>query len=358
MAQRKELQWAQLRVGAMATVALIVLAVGIFFISGQVGFLTRRYTLKAYFADANGLKEGAEVQLAGVAVGNVSHIMISPYPDPNRAVEVDMKVTKKYQNEIRDDSEASTVSAGLLGEKYISISRGTPGHGVIPENGEIKSREEAEIKQIVQNANDVISNLRVLSAKLNDIGNQITAGQGSLGKFIYDPDLYNRLDSVAKQATTLMADVQGGKGSLGKMFVDETLYNRLIASVDHLNEMVDNIQHGQGTMAKFINDPAVYDDLKKTVGQANALIAKVNEGQGTLGKVINDPQLYNRMNDTVEHVDSIAARMDSGQGSLGLLSTNDKLYRSLSESAGSLSEFLKEFRQNPKKYLTVKVRLF
>lgn len=358
MAQRKELQWSQLRVGAMATVALVVLAVGIFFISGQVGFLTRRYMLKTYFSDAAGLKEGAEVQLAGVAVGNVSHIAISPYSDPNRAVEVDMKVTRKYQNEIRDDSVASTVSAGLLGEKYISISRGTPGHGVIPANGEIKSHEEADIKQIVQNANDVISNLRVLSAKLNDIGNQITAGQGSLGKFIYDPDLYNRLDTVAKQATTLMADVQGGKGSLGKMFVDETLYNRLVATVDHLNETVDNIQHGQGSMAKFINDPAVYNDLKKTVEQTNTLVAKINEGQGTLGKMINDPQLYNRLNSTTAHIDNITARMDSGQGSLGLLSTNDKLYHSLSDSAASLSEFLKEFRQNPKKYLTVRVRLF
>ncbi|PYV20165.1 MAG: MCE family protein, partial [Acidobacteria bacterium] len=43
MPQRKELQWSQLRVGAMTTASLIVLAVGIFFISGQVGFLTRKY---------------------------------------------------------------------------------------------------------------------------------------------------------------------------------------------------------------------------------------------------------------------------------------------------------------------------
>ncbi len=35
MPQRKELQWSQLRVGAMATVALVVLAIGIFFISDK-----------------------------------------------------------------------------------------------------------------------------------------------------------------------------------------------------------------------------------------------------------------------------------------------------------------------------------
>ena len=186
MAQRKELQWVQLRVGVMATAALLLLAIGIFFISGQVGFLTRHYTIKTYLDEAGGLREGAQVQLAGIPVGNVSRIAISPYQDPGRAVEVDMKVARTYQNEIRSDSSASTVSAGLLGEKFIQISRGTPGHDVVPEGGEIKAHEEAEIKDIVQNTNDVIQNLRVLSAKLNDISNQITAGQGSFGKEVLE----------------------------------------------------------------------------------------------------------------------------------------------------------------------------
>ncbi len=358
MPQRKELQWAQLRVGVLVTASLIVLAVGTFFISGQVGFLSRRYTLKAYFSDAAGLRVGTQVQLAGVPIGNVTKIGITPYQDPARAVAVEMRVTKTYQNEIRADSAASTVSAGLLGEKFINISRGTPSYGVIPDGGEIKAHEEADIKQIVQNTNDVISNLRVLSSKLNDITNEVSAGQGSLGKFIYDPQLYNRLNTAAANATSLVNDLQTGRGSLGKLFTDDTLYQRLLATLDHLNQTVDDIQHGKGSMAKFINDPAVYDDLKKTVDQANTIMAKVNEGQGSLGKMINDPQLYNRMNSTVAHVDSITARMDSGQGSLGLLSTNDKLYHSLSDSAASLTEFLKEFRKDPRKYLTVKVKLF
>src|ERR1051326_6363078 len=127
MAQRKELQWAQLRVGLMVAASLVVLVIGIFFISGTVGFLTRTYTLKAYFSEAGGLRDGAQVQLAGIPVGNVKTIKISPYADPNRAVEVDMKVNRKYQNEIRADSEASAQSAGVLGERFIDISRGSAG---------------------------------------------------------------------------------------------------------------------------------------------------------------------------------------------------------------------------------------
>ena len=160
MPQRKELQWSQLRVGAMATVALVVLAIGIFFISGQIGFLSRKYTLKAYLSEAGGLREGAQVQLNGIPVGNVTRIRISPYQNPRRAVEVEIRIPVKYQAQIRADSEASTESQGLLGERYIDISRGSAGQAVVPDGGEVKSHEEPDIKEIMLNANDVISNLR------------------------------------------------------------------------------------------------------------------------------------------------------------------------------------------------------
>jgi phospholipid/cholesterol/gamma-HCH transport system substrate-binding protein len=358
MAQRKELQWAQLRVGLMVTASLVVLVIGIFFISGTVGFLTRTYILKVYFSEAGGLHNGAQVQLAGIPVGNVKVIKISPYSDPKRAVEVDMKVNRKYQNEIRTDSEASTESAGLLGERFIDISRGTPGHPVVPNGGVLRGHEETDIKEVVQNANDVISNLRVLSAKLNDITNQISSGQGSLGKFLYDPDLYNRVDSTARVLTSMIVDVQHGKGTIGKLYMDDTLYQNLTTTVQHADEMMNSIQKGNGTIAKFINDPAVYDNMNNFATKGNKLLEDMNSGKGTLSKLINDPQLYDRLNHTLGSVDKITSRMESGQGTLGLLSTDKKLYSNLSESMNSLREFLVEFRRNPKKYLTVKVKIF
>src|SRR6516164_3534420 len=186
MPQRKEIKWSQLRVGILVAVSLVVLAVGVFLISGQSGFLSRKYTLKAYFSDASGLREGSQVQLAGIPIGNVKAIRVSGYTEPLRAVEIDMYVRKGYQDQIRADSIVTTESAGLLGEKYINISRGSPGQPVLSDGAELKSQEEAGIKQVVQNTTDVLSNLRGLSSKLNDITSQITTAKGSMGKFIYD----------------------------------------------------------------------------------------------------------------------------------------------------------------------------
>ena len=358
MPQRQRLNWAQLRVGTMVIISLAILAMGIFFISGEVGFFSRRYTLKAYISKAGGLRQGAQVRLAGVAVGNIQEVQISPYPERARAVEIVMGVARSYQDQIRADSTASIETVGLLGESYVDIVRGSPGQEVIPDGGVLKTSEEADIKRVVQNANDVIINLRVLSATLNDITGQIQSGKGSVGKLVYDQTLYNRLTKTTDQVERMVTRVEQGGGTLGKLLADETVYTTTVATLDRLNKVIDDVQHGQGSLAKFISDPSVYNNVNHLVTQANLLLDNVNQGQGTLGKLAKDPQLYNRLNETFDHLNAVSTRMDQGQGTLGKLSTDPTLYNNLSESSQSLKDFLTEFKKSPKKYLTLRVRVF
>jgi phospholipid/cholesterol/gamma-HCH transport system substrate-binding protein len=358
MPHRKDIRWAELRVGAMVAASLIIFAVAIFLISGQIGFLTRKYTLKAYFPTAGGLRQGSQVSLAGIPVGEVSHIKISPYSDPQRAVEVDLRVARKFENQIRADSQADINTQGVLGEAYLDISRGSPDQPQVPPDGVLKSHQEKDIRQIVQNADDVVSNLRVLSSKLNDITDQVTAGKGSIGKLLYDETLYDQLQTTAKSAAEIVEQVKNGQGTIGKFVTDDTVYQRSVATLDRLNNLIDQIEHGQGTVGKLVSDPALYNQMKDLVAKGNALVDKVNSGQGTLGKLVTDDQLYNRVNSTAGHLDTVTARMDQGQGTLGKLSTDPTLYNNLSTSSQSLKEFLDEFRKNPKKYLTLHLHIF
>jgi phospholipid/cholesterol/gamma-HCH transport system substrate-binding protein len=357
MPQQKQVAWAQLRVGVLVIVSLAVFAVAVFFISGQIGF-SRRYTLTAYFSDAGGLREGGLVHLAGVSVGNVDRIRISPHPAAGRAVEVMMRISRSYQSQIRADSEATLETTGLLGEKYVNISLGSPALPAVAEGGVIKSREEADIKRIVQNTNDVISNLRVLSAKLTDVAARIQSSQGSLGKLIYDQTFYDRLNATAGSVEHLVAQVERGEGTLGKLMSDEALYQRTVASIDRLNQVMEDIQHGKGSLAKFISDPSLYNNVNQMVTRADTLIANVNQGQGTLGKLATDPQLYTRMNETLDRLNLITTRIEKGEGTLGKLSTDPALYTNLSQSSQSIRDFLTEFRKNPKRYLSLHVRIF
>lgn len=358
MPQRKELSWSQLRVGVMVAVALLILIVGLFFVSGHVGFFTSQYRLIAYFPEAQGLQGGAAVQLAGVPVGSVSDIRLSPYKDPQRAVEVVMRIRRRYQEDIRADSVADIETAGLLGEGFVDITRGSASAAVIPPGGEVNTHAQADIKQIVQNANDVLTNLTDLSKKLNDVTNQITTGKGTVGKFIYDATLYNRMDDTVAKLQDMMDKVSRGQGTLGQLVSNDALYQKLNGTLDRANGLMDQIQHGNGTVGKLLNNPSLYDNLDKTITEAHDLVANINQGNGTLGKLAKDPQLYNRMNEAAANIDTITGRMAKGQGSLGLLSTDTKLYNNLTDSSESLREFLDEFRKSPKKYLTLHMHIF
>lgn len=358
MAQKKEISWSQLRVGITVAISLIALAIGIFFIGGQVGFLSRKYSLNAYFADATGLRGGAVVQLAGIPVGNVSKFQITNSKDPDRAVAVTMKISRKFQDQIRSDSVASIETAGLLGESYVNISRGTPGKTVIPPGGQVKTQEGADIKQIVANTNDVLVNLRAVSTQLGDVAHQISSGQGSIGKLIYDQALYNRLNRATDSLQQIATNLSEGHGTLGMLITKDTTYNKLNTTLDRVNLILDTVQNGKGSLGKLINDPALYDNLQGLVGKANTLINNVNQGQGTLGKLVTDQQLYNRMNETVGNLNALTNRMVKGQGTLGMLSTDKTLYNNLAASSQSLRDFLEEFKKNPKKYLIIRLHIF
>ncbi len=358
MPQRQKVTWAQLRVGILVITSLVVLGVGIFFISGQVSWFSRKYTLKTYFSGAGGLRPGSQVRIEGIPVGTVEGIRLSPFTEENRAVEVVMRVPRDYQGQIRADSTASLQTAGLLGEAFVDIQRGSSNQPAVPDGGEVKSVEEADIKRIVQNTNDVISNLRVLSAKLNDITNQIQSGKGSMGKLIYDETFYNHLEKTSATVQRVLARVERGEGTLGKLMADDTLYKNTIATLDRVNKVVDDVQHGNGSIAKFISDPTVYNNINQVVSRANTLLDNVNKGQGTLGKLATDEKLYTRMNETFDRLNTITGRIEKGEGTLGKLSTDPTLYNNLSESSDSLRDFLTEFKKNPKKYLTLKVKIF
>jgi phospholipid/cholesterol/gamma-HCH transport system substrate-binding protein len=342
----------------MAIIAVAILAMGIFFISGQEGFFSRRYELKAYVSEAAGLRQGAQVSLAGVAVGDVKKIRISPYPESARAVEIVLRVVRDYQDQIRTDSTAKIATVGLLGDSYVDITRGSPGQEVIPDGGVVKTSEEADVKRVVQNANDVIVNLGKLSTRLNDISGQIESGKGLVGKLVYDQTLYNRLNKTTDTLDRMVTRIDQGQGTLGKLMADETLYNTTVATVDRLSKVIDDMQHGSGSLAKFVSDPAVYNNVNHLLTQANSFVDGINQGQGSLGKLAKDPQLYDRMNQTFDHLDKISSRMADGQGTLGKFSTDPTLYNDLSESSQSLRDFLTEFKKSPKKYLSIKLHVF
>ncbi len=79
----------------------------------------QRYVLKARFVSASGLKVGADVELAGVAVGKVIGIEFDP-----ESYEAEIKVSIPNNIRLQDDAIASIRSTGIIGGKFVKITPG------------------------------------------------------------------------------------------------------------------------------------------------------------------------------------------------------------------------------------------
>jgi phospholipid/cholesterol/gamma-HCH transport system substrate-binding protein len=361
MPQRKQLTWTELRVGLFVLVGLSVLAAGIFYVTGA-GTLGPKYRLITYLPEVSGLANGAPVRLDGVEVGNVESIKLAPRvpgkPRPkNKNIEVVMRVGKHYENDILTDSAASLVTEGLLGNRYVNISLGVTGMP-LKDGQEVPGSEEKAMKEVVERSADVLANLQVLSENIQDLITGVKQGKGSLGKLLTDEQAYNHLNSILAKGDTMIANVQAGQGTLGKLVVSDEMYNKVDKSLDNVNVILADVRTQKGTIGKLLYDPSLYDQAKQAFSNGNAMIGDVRAGKGTLGKLTTDDTLYTKLKETSDNIASASAKLNDNTTSVGKLFSDPKLYDSLSGLTGDLRLLVGEFRQNPKKFLHIKLTVF
>lgn len=354
---QKQVKWSQLKVGITVVLASITLAVLIFVMSGTGGLFTGKLILKSYFDNASGLRNGAPVRLQGVDVGNVVGIQVVPNK-PLTPVEVAMKVNTRYAHSLRTDSVTSLETAGVLGETYVEIDS-SQAHGPQAESGSVlATREHPDLQDVVRASQSTLQNMDALLKRLDRIVAFVESGQGSIGKLIYDPLLYNRLNSTLNEFQAIVADVSQGKGSLGKLVASDELYQKANASVDKLNGIIDEIQQGRGTVGKFLKDPALYDNANQTIANVKKLTDDINAGKGALGKLAADQAFAAKLQDTVDKLSAIADELQAGQGTAGMLLKNPSLYQNTDQMLIETRQLVKAIRENPKRYLTIRMRVF
>jgi hypothetical protein len=112
-------------VGIFVSVALAVLALAVFVIGQERSMFKRKTRLWTSFSDINGLVVGAPVRLAGVDVGRVQAIDFASELNQLDA-RISLVIEDRYMGRVRSDSRAYIDSKGLLGDKIINVSVGTP----------------------------------------------------------------------------------------------------------------------------------------------------------------------------------------------------------------------------------------
>ena len=404
---QRNLGFSQLRVGIFVLLGLAILAFLILNATGEFNPFEKKFQLRVQFADADGLREGAEVQLAGVKIGKVTKVnLLAPDNPDNAKVEAILKVDPKLDGKpiaerIRTDSTAQLVATSLLAnDKMINISPGTQKGAAIEENKVLETVPAMSITKLTETGNELLTQINKLSVPANEILNKANQGEGTLGRVINDESLYKNLDTAVAETRTTVVKLQTtldkvnrGNGSAGKLLNDPQLYNSLNNTVAQLESISKDLRAGRGSAGKFLSNDELYnetraairdlresiDNIKPALEQVNRIAADVssitadlNAGKGTAGKLLKDEQLYNDARDSLAKFNSTAAKLDiligdaqSGKGTIGKLLTDETLYNNLNQTTSNVNQITTEgtkliydFRQNPKKYLTIKFKLF
>jgi len=366
---RKKITFAEVRVGFLVLGAIVILILFILSVSGDISPFKKRMIVTTKLAAADGLKKGDEVRVAGKLVGKVSRVDFTPgipSSPSQKSVLVVMELDQKeVKGHIRTDSMAVLGQQGVLGDRLIDMTPGTVKGDPIASGAEIASADQTSLTQVFQGASDVLVQFNAVGRQLQELMDNINRGQGTVGKILHDDSVYVNLNRTVLQAQDLVKKISEGNGTFAMLVNDPKLYENIKSSTDELHAMIKDLRAGKGTAGKFLNDDQIYNQANQTIAKMNDAVDKIQKiaedvesGRGTIGKLLKDDKLHDDLQSAVADVKSITAGLNKGEGTAGMLLHDKSLYNNLDQTSAELTKLLYDFRQNPKKFLSIRVTLF
>jgi phospholipid/cholesterol/gamma-HCH transport system substrate-binding protein len=358
MPSKEKVNIAQLKVGILGIVALACVSLLIFLLTGDTEWFKKQIPLHVYTSDAAGLSPGSPVRINGIQAGKVDQVALSGDSSPQRVIRVDFKVDREMIKQIPVDSIASISSDNLLGStKFLEINKGSS-HELVQPDATVKSADTRQFDALIQQGYNVLDSLQVILGKVQDIVGQVEVGKGTIGKLLVDETLYNSLQATVNQVQLLATTLNSKTGTIGHLINDNALYEQIQGLVTRIDGITQGLQQGEGTAGKLLKDPKMYNDLDQSVAQLNTVLTNLNAGKGTAGQLLKDDKIARQLSSTLEKVNLTLDKVNSGQGTIGQLLVNPALYDSATGTTRELNGLLKDFRANPKKFLSIKLHIF
>jgi phospholipid/cholesterol/gamma-HCH transport system substrate-binding protein len=342
----------------MAMVALAILAFLIILMTGTNPLFRAYSDVYTYMDDSNAMAEGATpVRLNGILIGKVRKIELSGVPDPNRAVKITLSIDDADMAKVPVDSTLTLSQQNLLGSKFVNITKGRSTQTIQP-GAEIMSADTPEIQDLVKQGSSTLAGLEIIVKRMDGIISSIEAGNGTIGKLLVDTTLYDRAVAIVDEVHKLAKTLNESDGTLGKFIHDPAMYTEFTGTATRVNDLLDGLSRGEGTAGKLLKDPAAYDDLRAAIADVRKLLAGLNAGEGSAGKLLKSNELHDQIISSLAKVDALLDKISNGPGTIPQLLNNPALYEDLDATTREIQAMMKDFRANPKKFLTIQLKLW
>jgi phospholipid/cholesterol/gamma-HCH transport system substrate-binding protein len=302
---KKQFLWSKLKVGLVITLALFTLFITVFFASSIENLISPNVELKAQIHNVKGLRKGAPVWVSGIEVGSVKNISLHP----EYGTIVTLSVDKKALEFLKKDSEASILTMGLLGDKYIELSGGSPKAEPIKPGDMINGTAVIELKDVMETSASSIKKMSDFINKLDHLVTKIEKGEGTVVKFLTDPEIYDNLRDISKNLSVVLHEIKDGQGTIPMLLKDPSLYNRMLAATSSVEEFTLVLNDKQGTLRRLAEDPTLYENLNRASQQLTSIMEKIESGEGIASELITDKELAGDLKNTITDIRELTKDM-------------------------------------------------
>jgi len=273
---------------------------------GSADMFSRGKHVSALFDTVQDLKVGDRVKMAGVEIGRVDNIEIA-----DEKVSVSMKL--KLNANVKTDSKAIIKFTGLMGQNFVNVTFGQPGSPKADEGAVLETEEQPDLSAIMTKLDAAAAGIQNITKSFS--GEKIDNLVGPLIDFVKQNSA--PITATIANVKNVTSQIAAGQGSVGKMIYDDTLYNTALSTVSNLQDTaisvhtaVNNISAGQGTIGKLLTDETLYRSTTASMTNLESILIKVNQGQGTVGKLVNDQDFLKNAKLSLQKLDKAADSLE------------------------------------------------
>ncbi|WP_256005601.1 MULTISPECIES: MlaD family protein [Pedobacter] len=290
----------KITVGIFILLGLVIFVVGIFTLGSQKKAFVKSFTVDVVFDDIQGLKAGNNVWFSGVKIGTIKKIQFYG----TSQVQVFLNIEEEAHKYIHKDATASISSDGLIGNKIIVVTGGSPKFPFVEDGDRLRASTTLSTDDIMQTFQVNNKNLVDVTADFKVLARSLVEGKGTAGTLLSDEEVASNFKQIVANLKTTTASA-----------------DRMARELDAFSKRLNT----KGGLAdKLLTDTAVFaqlessvNELRKTAASAatltenlNTASGKLNQTDNALGVLLNDEATAEQLKGIVRNMETSSKKLD------------------------------------------------
>jgi phospholipid/cholesterol/gamma-HCH transport system substrate-binding protein len=329
----------QIKVGLFVIFGILLTMLAVFLIGDTRQLWDTKVPYSAAFHDVAGLKPGAPVRMGGLDVGGVTSVGHDSNPKDTR-IFVRMSISRKESGRIRTDTVAHVVNKGLLGDKMIELTVGSPEAPQLAGGSLIPSEEPADV---------LASAAKIVAASQEAIENL-----SSLARSLGDPKLAADIKASAEDIHSILDTIANGNGTAHRILYDHREADRIDEAIDHLNrvsgrldatlanleDVSRNVKEGPGIAHALVYDGEISKDAAGTLSEIHEDLKAIRQGNGIAHALLygddSTQHVMTNLNSMSDDLREIVSGVRQGKGTIGALLVDPTVYEDIKSLVGNV----------------------